>query len=75
MHVNSNIEILFVECLESVGSFYLSTLISRDWLEEGNESYHKAHDKVIAWLFSFVNDISRVQVQCSILSLLSICDD
>lgn len=35
--------------------------MSRDWLEEGSVEA-KVQEKVCGWLFSVVNDISRVQV-------------
>lgn len=60
-NVNSNSELLFVDGLISLARFYRSTITSRDWLADHADDA-LLHDKLLMWLFSFINDISRVQV-------------
>ena len=67
-NMNSNVDILFVESLSLIAQNYLDAISSRNWLECGSMDVEEGrlHDRIIGWIFSIVNDISRIQIADSL---------
>ena len=62
-NINANLEVSFVESLTAIAEKYFCAVTSRNWFDYGSMDAEESrlHERVIGWLFSVVNDISRVQ--------------
>lgn len=63
VNINFDIEVSFVESLTTIAEKYSSAVTSRNWFDYGSMDAEEGrlHERVIGWLFSVVNDISRAQ--------------